>query len=396
MKATGKRRGRGEGGVYQRADGKWCASIELGIGPDGKRKRRVIYANTKEEAKREARRVTLERDSGLPVQSRKRTVKEFLTEWQADLAGVVKPRTAESYVYICTSYLIPHLGRHALETLNQRDVRQMMDAMRAAGLSATTTNYARNVLRAALNEAQRRDLIHRNVAALTRPVNGPAKEARSLSTKEAQRLLDAVRGTRWESLFTLAVTLGLRSGELLGLRWQDVDLDAATLTVRYQLQPVKRDDPGAGIVRLAPKWALADVKTARSRRTIPLPAPALDALKRRRVAQLEERLLAGGRWHDLDLVHASTIGTPVDPANLRKFYVQTLKDAGLPVIRFHDLRHSAAGIMAELRIPPATVQAILGHSDASTTLGIYTHATSDAMEDAADRLGSLFRASGDA
>lgn len=369
--------------------------MRLGYKPDGTPHRPMVYAKTEAEARRKLRRIIADHEKGMPVQTRKRTVREFLTEWQADLAGTWRPKTAKTNRYQCDSYLIPHLGKLTLDKLTQRDVQRMLDAMIEAGKSPRTARQAREVLRNALNEAQRRDLLSRNVAALARPPKERKHEKQALTASQAHTLLDAVRGTRWDSLFALAVTLGLRQGEVLGVRWQDVDLDAGTLTLRYQLQDVNPDDPDAGMVRLTPSWALVDLKTD-AVRTIPLPAPALDALKRHRVAQLEERLLAGGRWHDLDLVHTSTVGTPLDPANPRKLYYQTLRDAGLPRITFHELRHTAATILEDIGVPPATAQAILGHTHITTTLQVYTHASKAGLTDAADRLSTLYRASGDA
>lgn len=382
-----RRRGRGEGGVYQRADGYWVGAVQLGW-RDGKRQRRVLYGKTKDEVTREVRRLTLERDKGLPIQSKRRKVSDYLEHWLGDLPATVRPKTVTTYTYLTRAYLIPHLGRHTLETLTQHHVRQMMDAMQAGGASAQTAAHARAVLRTALNAAMRDDLIARNVAALAKPPRQEAAERPALSADEARRLIAAL-DTRWKPLFTLAVTLGLRQSELLGLRWRDVDLDAGTLRVRSQLQAMKPDDPDAGAVRLTPTWALAELKTKRSRRTLPIPAPVLASLKAHRHAQLHERLLAGGRWHHLDMVFSSTVGTPIDAANLRKIHRQAVNDAGLPDLHFHDLRRSASSIMSALGIPPGTVQAMLGHTNVATTMDIYTTATADALAAAAVKLAGV-------
>lgn len=391
-----KRQSNGEGHVYQRPNGTWAGTVRLGYKPDGTPHRPMVYAKTEAEARRKLRRIIADHEKGIPVQTRKRTVREFLAEWQADLAATWAPKTAKTNRYQCETYLIPHLGKLTLDKLTQRDVQRMLDAMIAAGKSPRTARQAREVLRNALSEAERRDLLTRNVAKLARPPKERKREKRALSPAQVRTLFDAVRGTRWESLFVITATLGLRQGEVLGLRWQDVDLDAGRLTLRYQLQDVTPDDARASIVRLTPKWALVDLKTDYAARTLFLPAPALDALKRHRVAQLQERLLAGGRWHDLDLIHASTIGTPVDPANLRKLHYQTLQNAGLPRITFHELRHTASTVLKDLDLPAATAQSILGHSDVHTTLQVYTHTNADALKDAANRLSDLYRASGDA
>lgn len=386
-----RRRGRGEGSIYQRqSDGLWVGTVELGW-QDGKRNRRTVYGHTKEDVKRKVRTLTADRDRGLPVQSQRRTVADYLEQWLANRAGGdLAPNSLRRDRYIVRSYLIPHLGKHRLAALTQHHVRRMTDAMQAGGASARTAGHARATLRNALNDAIRDDLIARNVAQLAKPPRIEAHERPALTVAEALRLIAAVP-ERWRPLFTLAVWLGPRQAELLGLRWQDIDLDAGTFTLRLQLQAIKPDDPTrAGALRLMPRWTLAPLKTPRSRRTLAIPAPVLATLKAHRTAQLTERLFAGGRWHDLDLVFTSTIGTPVDPANLRKIHRQAVKDAGLPEgLHFHDLRHSASSIMSALGIPPGTVQAMLGHTNISTTMDVYTRGTSDALHAAAVTLAGI-------
>lgn len=242
--------------------------------------------------------------------------------------------------------------------------------------------YTRAVLRKALNQALRWGLVTKNAATLADPPKAEPREIRPLDPDEARRFLDAARGDRLEALYSVALSLGLRMGEILGLRWEDVDLDARTLTVRKQLQ------------RLDGKPQLVDLKTRQSRRTLALPAGLAGALREHRKRQLEARLLAGERWRgeDWGLVFTSTIGTPLDPRNLTDRYKALLARAGLPALRFHDLRHSCASLLIAQGIPAKIVMETLGHSQISLTLNTYAHVFPEVQRQAAEAMDRLFGA----
>lgn len=210
-----------------------------------------------------------------------------------------------------------------------------------------------------------------------------------LSVEQVKTFLAAVRGDRHEALFIVATALGLRKGEVLGLRWEDVDLDAATLTVRYQLQ------------RVAGRLALVPPKTARSRRTVNLPAIVVDALTRHRDRQRWERQRAGDDWQTdggfpalgaSGLVFTTPLGTPLDSANITHAFHDALQRAELPRMRFHDLRHGAASLMFSQGEDARTIMAVLGHSQISTTMDLYTHIMPPTMRDVARRIDILLAA----
>ena len=235
----------------------------------------------------------------------------------------------------------------------------------------------RAVLRAALTQAVRDGLIVRNPAGLSRPVRVEHREMTVLSPAQARTFLDAVRGDRLEALYSTALAVGLRQGEALALRWQDVDLEAATLRVEHGLQ------------RIAGKVQLVPTKSTRSRRTVVIPGMVADALRAHRTRQLEERLLAGGRWHDDAYVFTSTIGTPIDASELRRAFAAVLRRAGLPVIRFHDLRHSAASLMLAQGVAPRGGTETLGHSSITLTMDTYSHVLPALQRQAADAIDRL-------
>ncbi len=285
-------------------------------------------------------------------------------------------------------YLKPMIGSHQLVKLTPQHVQAMMNAMlttggkKGTGVSPRTVQYTRAVLRRALGQALKWGLVSRNVATLVDPPRVERHEMRAFDPAEAQRFLDGVRGDRLEALYTVALSLGLRQGEALGLRWQDVDLDTGTLRVAVTLQRLNRQKP-----------CLAEPKTRQSRRTLPIPSPLATQLRAHRKRQLEDRLLAGERWNgdDWNLVFANRVGGPLDPTHVVKAFKQHLTRAGLPDIRFHDLRHSCASLLVAQGTHPREVMEILGHSTITLTMNTYSHVMPQAKRTAIDALsGVLF------
>lgn len=202
----------------------------------------------------------------------------------------------------------------------------------------------------------------------------------ALDEDQVRRLLQAAQGHRLAPLFYLAVTTGLRQGELLGLRWADLDWEARTLTIERQAQWLM----GRGVVFMEPK-------TAAGRRPIKIGAEAIRVLHQRRAQQLNERMFAGDRWKDLDLIFTSRVGTPIQASNLLKDFQRLLAKAGLPAIRFHDLRHTAASLMLKQGVPAKVVQERLGHSNIQLTLNVYSHVLPGMQEQAADLMDALLK-----
>lgn len=215
-------------------------------------------------------------------------------------------------------------------------------------------------------------------------VDGPRVErfeSKMLSPDQARTFIDAARGESLEALYNVALSLGLRMGEALGLRWQDIDLDRRTLIVNRILERIGRGDGS--------KLMLVEPKTSRSRRTVNLPDAAARALRAHKVRQLEERLMAGARWQDQGLVFPSTIGTPLEPHTLHDDFKRILVKAKLPDIRFHDLRHSAASLMLAQGIPLRSIQEVLGHSSITLTANLYAHVGEQLKREAADAMDAV-------
>lgn len=373
------RRGHGEGSIYQREDGRWCASVDLGYA-DGKRKRKVVYGKTRKEVAEKLKVALRDQQQGLPIAVERQTVGHFLNRWMTDkIAPNRRPNTTAAYGNIVRLHIIPQIGHIQLAKLTPQDVEGLIRRVREKGLSPEMQRATRKVLRTALNQALKWGLVARNVASLTDAPTVERFPTHALPAHQAQTLLDAARGDRLEALYALALWLGLRRGEVLGLRWQDVNLEARTLRVEMAQQ-----------IAAGGKLELVAPKTERSRRTLPLPAALVPILRAHHTRQLTERLQAGQCWQDHDLVFCTRHGTPISPRNLVRSFKALLKRAGLPDIRFHDLRHSCASLLASAGVPARVAMDILGHTNISTTMNIYTRVFDDAKRQAADVMDRLF------
>ena len=383
--SAGKRRGAGEGSVYKRAsDGKWVGVADLGW-EDGKRNRKTVYGKTQAQVIARLRALRTDIDRGLPIPDQRRTTESFLLWWAAEvLPGTVKDSTAADYRYVLSRYVTPYVGKVALARLAPQHVQSMLRSLERKGLGSSTRRYARAVLSRALRDAERWGMVTRNVAALVAaPARDKSKLDDALGLDEANQLLKAAAGARLEALVTVALAVGLRKGEALGLRWVDVDLDRATLSVTGTLKRRK----GAGLVRDTPK-------TERAHRTIPLPTVCVYALRAHRRRQTAERLAAGTSWQDSGHVFTTPIGSPIDPRNLTRHYHELTERAGLGHGRFHALRHSAATIMLSLGVPLEVISKTLGHAGYAITADIYAHVGEKLQRQAADAMDGAFTMAG--
>ncbi len=374
------KRNAGEGSVFQRSDGRWCAQLDLGW-ENGRRRRRCIYGATAQEVQDALLKVRKDKADGLPVAVERQTVEEFLLDWlENSVQPSVRAATYRSYEQTVRNHLIPELGRLQLRKLEPQHVRAMLNRKLAAGLSPRSVSYLRVVLRAALNQARKWNLVARNPAELVEPPKCERFRIEPLSPEQARALLEAEKDSRLEALYAVALACGLRMGEVLGLRWQDTDLEQGRIAISQALQRQK----GRGLV-------FTETKTDRSRRMIALPAPLVAALRMHRVRQLQERLTAGSRWRDTGLVFTSVVGTPLEPRNLFRSFKASLRKAGLPAVRFHDLRHSAASLMLAQGVPLRVVMEVLGHSSISLTANTYSHVMPSLVQDATEKVaGVLF------
>lgn len=281
------KRGQNEGSIFQRQDGRWVAVLDLGS-KDGHRNRRSFYGATRREVQEKLTGVLGDIQKGLPVLSDKQTVAQYLDSWlKTVVERNVRPSTYASYEHLVRLHIAPALGATPLSKLSTQQVRAFLNAKQDSGLSTRAVQYLHAVLRGALNVAVSDQALIRNVAALVDPPRVVSKEVQPLTPDEARQLLEAVQGDHLEALLVSAVSLGLRQGEALGLRWRDVDLEASKLQVRFALQ--RHQPKGGGHLEIH----LVEPKTRKSRRTIGLPQVTSSALAAHRMRQDEARTLAG-------------------------------------------------------------------------------------------------------
>lgn len=375
-----RKRGQGEGNIYERSDGRWAARVSVGY-RNGKRARRWVYGKTRADVADKLRSVIQAHQQGILASPARQTVGQFLAAWLEDCAKEkLRPKTFASYADMVRLHVSPHIGRVPVQKLAPQHVQIWLNDLRASGLSARTCQYARAILRSSLAQALRWGIVSRNVATLVEAPRVTRHEIQPLTPDQARALLAAIRGHGLEALVTVALSLGLRQGEALGLRWDAVDFDAKLLHVRASLQRVDKC------------WHLVEPKSARSRRTVALPDVAVSALRAHRVGQLEERLASGSRWCEGGFVFTTRIGTPLEPSNVRKAFRGLLTKAGAPQIRFHDLRHTAATFLLAQGVDVRTIMETLGHSQISLTLNTYSHVLPVLQRDAANKMDSMLAA----
>ena len=366
------RRGRGEGSIFRRKDGVWTGILSLGHSEDGHRHRRVVYGRDKSTVVERLARMRAQALDGMLSNAQRFTVSAFLARWLEDAArSAVSPSTHQLYEGLIRLHINPRTGGVPLSRLTPVHVQGMLGAMERDGASPRLRQMVLGVLHQALGQAVRWSIVPRNICdAVTRP-RAPRQTMQALTPDQVIRLLTAAKDDRLEALYVLAVTTGLRQGELLGLQWEDVDLPEAVLHVHHTLHELNG--------RL---W-IGEPKTTRARRQVDLPVIAVTALKDHRERMTREAYADG-------LVFCNTQGGPLRKSNLlRRSFLPLLKRTGLPAIRFHDLRHTAATLLLAQGVHPKIVQERLGHSQISLTLDTYSHVLPSMGREAASKLDAL-------
>ena len=372
-----KRRGHGEGSIYQRKDGRYTASISL-----GNRKRKSFYGKTRKEVQDKLKAALHEQQQGTLVTARQQTVKQFLEGWLENTCRpIVRPLTYLQYRSVIKVHLMPILGHVSLQKLTPEMVRGLYRRRLDEGYKPRTIGSMRGVLHRALEDAVKDGLVARNVASLAKAPRIERRDMQQvLTVEEAKKLLDVARDASLDVLLLVALTAGMRRGELLALQWSDVDFGNGTLFVHRTVARVT----GRGLV-------VGEPKSKSGRRRIVLPLVAVDALKEHRVRQQEMKLAAGSDWQDGDIVFCRKNGTFFEPNTMGEKLDRLLVQAGFPHMRFHDLRHSAATILLAAGVHPKIVQERLGHSSVAITLDVYSHVLPSMQQETAKKIDDLFR-----
>lgn len=375
--AKRKRRASGEGAVYYRKDEKrWVGSF---FDDDGKRRYRS--GKTQEEVLAKLQKAKQEQREGTLITGPQQTIHQYLEYW---LENVCKPpalrlSTYVKYSKLIHSYIMPELGQIRLQKLTPQRV-QAFYRKRSEKLAPKTVHSIHGVLHKALDDAVRWNLLARNVCDLVKPPKIVKPEIHPLTMEQARTLLETARGQRLEDLIIVALTTGVRRGEILGLKWIDVDFENSSLQIRRTLDYIAKY---GGYIETEPK-------TATGRRKITLPNFVVKALLHPRAQQLEMRLQVGEKWEDLGYVFTGLHGGRLNPRYLNKLFDRLLKEANLPHMRFHDLRHSAATLLLSMGVHPKVVQEILGHSNIGMTMDTYSHVLPSMHKEAMEKWDDEF------
>jgi integrase len=398
---TGRTRApNGASSIYQGQDGKWHGRVTMGTRDDGRPDRRHLESKSRAEVTRKVRELEKQRDSGrVQRPGRAWTVEQWLTHWVEHIAApVVSENTLASYRVAVRVHLIPGIGAHRLDRLQPEHLERLYVRMMAAGSSAGTAHQAHRTARTALGEAVRRGYLRSNPATLAKPPRLSETEVEPFSIEDVQRILTAVGERRNGARWAVALALGLRQGEALGLRWPDVDLDAGTLVVRRSRNRPRyehgcggtcgKDRAGYCRQRRQLRADAGDTKSANGRRVVGLPAELVKLLGAHRAEQDRERQLAAQLWQEGGWVFTSPTGQPVNPSTDYHEWKRLLRAAGVREARLHDARHTAATVLLVLGVPERAVMSVMGWADTGMAKR-YQHVTGQVRRDVAEQLDCL-------
>jgi len=367
-----RKRANNEGSLFKLPSSHWCAQISLG----GKRISKTFH--TQKEGQEWIRKMRGLVDDGLTYSNTRLTVNEFMDSWITTIKTIRRKSTWTHYESLTRRYIKPALGNNKLLNLRAEQVQFFYNDLQESGVSIHTIDKIHTAFHAALEHAMRLGMINRNPAHFVRPPKIPPKEMAILTDSQVCAFLVTLQGHRWEALFHLAIVTGARQMELLGLKWTDVDWVRKVLKIERQLER-----PDGNGVQFSPP------KTKNGRRTINLGKRSMEILRIHHEKQQQLRKEAGEIWSEHGLIFTTNNGTPIHPRNLLRDFRILLKDAGLPQIRFHDLRHTAATLMLNNSVPVIVVSRRLGHAKASITLDVYGHLIPSMQAEAAELMDEL-------
>jgi integrase len=367
-----KKRSNNEGSIYRRKSGSWRAMVSV----NGKR---VSYsAKTKAECQKWVRKMHNQLDQGWDFDGSQVILEEYLYQWLNMHKVTLRDHTIHRYMQIIKNHIVPHIGNLQLKDLHLARVESYYALLIDAGVGTRTIREVHAVLHKSLKKAVRYGYIQVNPAHGASLPRYKHAEMQILDENQVSQFLVASHNSRHMALYHLAVVTGSRQGELFGLKWSDLMWNSGILYIKRQVQQI----PGQ-------RWKFIEPKTKSGRRSIRLGESTLQILREHLEQQQEQKVKVGNRWQENDLVFPSSVGTPLNPSNLRIDYIRTLDAAGLPRIRFHDLRHTAASLMLNHGVAVIVVSKILGHAKPSTTMDIYGHLIHEMQEEAAQVMDDL-------
>lgn len=361
----------------QKRSGSYSVRVSLTDPDTGQRTQKRVTAATKRELDAAVADLKARWNSGNYFEPSTDSVSDYFEHWLKSIELTVKPGTVNRYRQNVTLYVVPVIGTVPLAKVTPLAIQRLVNDLVSSGRSPASARLCFAVMRRAFGQAVKWKLIAWNPCTGVDVPRGASPEMQTWNLEDANRFLSAVADMPLAAFWQLALVTGMRRGELLALRWQDLDLDRGTLAVRRTMaEDMQR------------KWTYGEPKSAAGRRAITVPAPMVASLKAHRARQNERRLALGEGWNDAGLVFDRGDGTPYNPVRISNSFRALNARLGLPRIRFHDLRHTAATLMMADGVHPKIVQERLGHSKVSMTLDRYSHVTESMQRDAADRLAS--------
>jgi integrase len=363
--------------VYKRGN-RWQVQVDLPDRGDGKRHRRSATFRTEREAKQREAQWIAERAAGTSVDPNRMSVATLMTTWLETIEPNVKPKTFLGYKHTVEHHLIPALGHRKLQALTAVQIHEAYAAKRRANIGARTLQLMHLRLCQALDLAVSWQLIPRNAARLIETPQAKPKRHRVWTPEEQQRFLTAAKVEHHHPIWHVLITMGLRRGELLGLRWSDVDLTRHRLRVEQQ------------VVMVGTRLEITSVKTEKSRRLLELPPSLVDLLQEHRKRQQARIELAGELWDDHDLVFCTSRGRPLAPRNVARAFKALCARAGVPKITLHEGRHTHTTTLIAAGVPIGVVSQRLGHSRVSTTMDVYAHVLPSMQAAATTEIERLF------
>lgn len=352
------------GCISKRKNGTYAYTIEMGKHPETGKRRQKMKAGfvTRKDAENALAQVLADMGRGNYVEETKEMVQEYFTKFLDLKRPQLRPGTVKTYKWLINYHIIPKLGQIPLAKLTPHHLITMYEKLRVeCNLSPQTINHVHKVLHDGLATAVRHEVLQRNVAALVQPPKIPKTKMNVWNEEQLVRFLDYAKPYRYYMIILLAATCGLRRGEAIALRWGDVDFSKGTITVK---QSYTRGEKG---------YIFQEPKTKAGIRTIALPQMTIDALKRQRAIQAQDKLASGAGYNDHGLISQTKKGLPINPYYFEARWLDMVRKSGLPKIRFHDLRHTHASLLLKQNVHPKVVSERMGHSSVGITLDRYSH-----------------------
>lgn len=376
--ARRRRAASGDGSIYQReSDKRWVGSFQVG------RKRKYVYGKTQKEAREKLRKAQQDHEQGKLVKASPQSLKVYLETWLQVEYMTLKPGSYDTYKRYCDRYILPTLGQSRLSNVSTEMIQDLLSKLLQERLAPATIRMTYAVLSSAFTAAVDDGKLVINPCGRVRLPRSVQHEMTVLDPVQARHLLNHIQGDSLEALITLGLATGMRKGEMLALRWEDINLDAGLLQVKKTVTYIRRE----GVYQ----FIETEPKTKAARRSITLPRFAIEALRSHRARQLEQRLKAGEAWKNKSLVFPNKLGGYMHIRTLGIDFHEIIEAAGLPDMRFHDLRHTCATILLLRGVHVKVVQELLGHSSIVITLSIYAHVLPSMQRAAMDELDGLFR-----